>query len=71
MEANVAIDSSLDEVPLPSSWPRRVKSSILQVISLAHLAIIHSRGWAANSVNARVRLQGKLERSRNEISQLQ
>jgi len=70
MEANVAIDRCLEEVPLPASWPHRVRSSILRVISLANLAIIYSRSWAANSSNSRVRLQGKLEHARSDISLL-
>ena len=56
----MATEASSDDVPLPKSWPANVKSAVLQVISLAHLAIIYSRSWAANSTNARVRLQGKL-----------
>ena len=64
-------DPASSDVPLPKNWPASVKSLILQVISLAHLAIIYSRSWAANSVNARIRLQGKLERSQNEVSSLQ
>ena len=67
----MAAETSSSDVPLPESWPSNVKSAILQVISLAHLAIIYSRSWAANSPIARVRLQGKLERSRSEVSLLQ
>jgi hypothetical protein len=33
-----------------------VKSAVLHIISLAHDAITCARGWAANSINARVRL---------------
>ena len=67
----MATETSSDDVPLPRDWPARVKSAILQVISLANLAIFYSRSWAANSVNARVRLQAKLEQSRNDVSLLQ
>jgi hypothetical protein len=70
MEADVTIDRSLEEVPLPASWPHRVRSSILRVMSLTNLAIIYSRSWAANSSNSRVRLQGKLEHARSDISLL-
>ena len=34
------------------------------------LALVYARGWAANSVNKRVRLQAQLEGARSEISQL-
>ena len=43
----------------------------MQVVSLAHYAITYARGWAANSINARVRLQGKLNAAREEIAKLQ
>jgi transposase InsO family protein len=42
----------------------------LHVISLAHLSIIYARGWAANSWNARVRLQAQLEEAQTENGQL-
>ena len=34
---------------LPISWPEKVKSSILNVISLAHWAIVYTRAKCANS----------------------
>ena len=43
-------------VPLVSGWPKSVKSAILHVISMAHYAMVAARGWAANSVNTRVRV---------------
>jgi hypothetical protein len=46
----------LPDIPLPSGWAKNVKSAIMHVISLAQYAIAASRGWAANSINARVRL---------------
>ena len=49
-------DQSLPNIPLPSGWDSGVKSAILHVISLAYYAIAAARGWAANSINARVRL---------------
>jgi hypothetical protein len=38
---------------------------------MAHLAIIHARGWATNSFTGRLRLAVQLEQAPNEISQLQ
>ena len=64
-------DPASSDVPLPASWPPNVKSLILQVISLARLAIIYSRSWASDSVSSRVRLEASLDRSRNEVSLLQ
>ena len=61
---------SSDTIPLPKTWAERIKSSILHVISLARLAIIHTRGWAVDSSNDRVRLQAELDGARNEVSLL-
>jgi hypothetical protein len=36
-------------IPLPKGWPRRVRSAVIQVISLAHYSLITTRSWAANS----------------------
>lgn len=55
---------------LPRGWPGTVKSAVLHVISLAHFAIAHARGWAANSINARVRQASQIDRLRAEISML-
>jgi len=42
----------------------------LHVISLAHYAITCARGWAANSINARVRLAAKNDRLQQEAELL-
>jgi putative transposase len=70
LEAFMAKDPAPESIPLPPEWPTFVKSSLLHVISLAYLSIIYARGWAANSCNMRVRLQGQLDESRNEIEKL-
>ena len=49
-------DQALPDIPVPSGWPKNVKSAVLHVISLVHFAIACARGWAANSINTRVRL---------------
>jgi len=52
-------NQSLPVIPLPSGWAKNVKNvktAVLHVISLAQYAIVTARGWAANSINARVRL---------------
>jgi hypothetical protein len=54
---------------LPSGWPKNVKSAVLHVVSLAHYAITCARGWAANSINARVRLSSDNDRL-NQDNQL-
>jgi len=63
-------DQVLASIPLPSGWPENVKSAVLYVISLAHYAITRARGWAANSINARVRLAAKSDRLQQEVELL-
>ena len=55
---------------LPAGWPASVKSAVLHVISLAQFAAAHTRGWAANSINARVRLKAELNHAKQEIAVL-
>ncbi len=43
---------------------------MLHTISLAQFAIAHTRGWAANSINARVRLTAENDRLRTEVELL-
>ena len=57
-------------VVLPRNWPSSVKSAILHVISLAQFATAYTRGWAANSPNARIRLAAKNERLKHELALL-
>jgi putative transposase len=54
---------SLPAIPLPRGWSSRVKSAILHVISLAQFTAAYTRGWAANSVNTRIRLKAELDRA--------
>jgi hypothetical protein len=49
-------------IPLPRHCPEHVNSSLLQVIALAHFAIVHVRSWCVNSPIARVRLAAKCDR---------
>jgi transposase InsO family protein len=57
-------------VPLPSHWSAAAKSAMLRGIGLAQFALAYTRGWAANSRNARVRLKAQLDRAQQEISLL-
>ena len=56
---------------LPKGWPSRVRSAILHVISLAQYAAVSTRSWAADSVNARVRLRAEREGLRQELALFQ
>ena len=47
---------------LPKGWKDFVKSAVLYAISLSHYAIVYARAWAADSINARVRLASENDR---------
>jgi hypothetical protein len=49
-------------IPLPKRWQDCVKSAVLHTIALAHYAIVYARAWAADSINARVRLAAENDR---------
>ena len=57
-------------VLLPPNWPRRVKSALLHVIALAQYAAAYTRGWAANSRLARLRLKAENDQLRREVALL-
>lgn len=59
-------DQAPSNIPLPSGWPDSVRFAVICVISLAHYAIVTVRGWAANSINARLRLAAKNDRLNQE-----
>jgi putative transposase len=63
-------NDSATRLGLPKHWSRCVQSAVLHVISLARLSITASRGWAANSCNARLRLQTEVDRFREELDLL-
>jgi len=63
-------DLSPPELPVPSSWAKSVKSAVLHVVCLAHYAIVSARGWAANSINARVRLSSDNDQLKQETQLL-
>jgi len=62
-------DQASLNIPWPSGWASNVKSALLHVISLAHYAITCARGWAANSINARVRLAARKPGDASQVVQ--
>ena len=64
-------NSSRPRIPLPKQWPTRVRSGVLHAISLAHFSLTFTRSWAANGVNARIRLKAENDRLRQELALLQ
>ena len=57
-------------IPLPKGWQGCVKSAVLHAIALAHYAIVYARAWAADSINARVRLSAENDRLQEECALL-
>ncbi len=57
-------------LPLPKGWSRRVRSAVVQAVSMANVIFTATRGQAENQFNARVRLQADNHRLRREISLL-
>ena len=51
----------------PRGWPRRIRSAAVHAVSLAEFALTAALGWAAQSLNPRLRLRAELERLRQEI----
>src|SRR6516164_60586 len=58
------------QLPLPRSWPSKVRAAMLHVMSLTKLAAAHARSWAANCPNARLRLPAENERLQQEVALL-
>ena len=57
-------------IPLPKGWPKVVRSAVLQAISLAHFSLTFTRSWAANCLNARIRLKQEADRLQQEVALL-
>jgi hypothetical protein len=48
---------------LPRSWPSRVRSAVVQVISLARTSLALTQGWASESLNPELRQRAEGDRS--------
>ena len=57
-------------IALPKGWQGCVRSAVLHAIALAHYAIVYARAWAADSINARVRLSAENDRLQEECALL-
>ena len=57
-------------IPLPKSWPERVRSAMLHVVSLAQYAAVYTRSSAPDSQNARVRLRAENDQLHQEVGLL-
>src|SRR5437867_6691126 len=65
--SRIALPHSL---PLPRGWPRRVRSAVVQVISLARTSLALTQSWASDSMNRQLRLQAEGDRLQQEIQLL-
>jgi hypothetical protein len=54
----------------PNEWPDCVKAALVHVASMAHWAIVYTKSWCANSPIARVRMAGRLDEAKQEVSLL-
>jgi hypothetical protein len=54
-------------LPLPRGWPRRVRSAVVQVISLVQTSLALTQGWASESMNRQLRRQAEGDRLQQEI----
>ena len=57
-------------IRLPKGWPHSVKAAVLHVISLAQYSIAYTRGWAAGSINPRIRRTADADRHDQELALL-
>src|SRR5713101_6907954 len=57
-------------LPLPRGWPRRVRTAVVQVISLARTSLALTQGWASESMNSQLRRQAEDDRLQQEIQLL-
>jgi putative transposase len=57
-------------LPLPRGWPRRVRSAVVQVISLAGASMAAVRGWASDSMNSSLRRRSEIDRLQQEVQLL-
>ena len=57
-------------LPLPRGWPRRVRSAVVHVISLARTSLALTQGWASESMNGQLRQRADGDRLQAEIQLL-
>ena len=63
----MANQKSPPRIPIPQGWPRRVKSAMLHVLSLAQYGMAYTRSRAVNSPIARVRLKVENDRLNQHV----
>jgi len=51
-----------DSLPLLRGWPRRVRSAVVQVISLARASLALTQGWASENISCQLRRRAEGDR---------
>ena len=59
------------KIPLPRSWNRRAKSTVLQILALSHYTFTSLVARAANSRDRQARLRAEVDRLSQELALLQ
>lgn len=62
--------AQFNPLPLPQGWPRRVRSAVVQVISLARTSLALSQSWASESLNRELRRRAEGDRLQAETQLL-
>jgi predicted RNA polymerase sigma factor len=57
-------------LPLPRGWSRRVRSAVVQVITLARTSLALTQSWASDSMNRQLRREVEGDRLQQEIQLL-
>ena len=66
-ELAVRYPSAVSQSAVPKHWTRSIQTALIHVMSLAHYTLVHTRSWAANGRNDRVRLSAKTDQLDHEI----
>ena len=54
-------------LPLPRGWSRRVRSAVVQAISLARTSLALAQSWASESLNPELRQKAEEDRLQQEV----
>ncbi len=66
----MASHGSEKTIPLPSGWTKRIKSALIQSVSLAATALTLAHGRAPSNRSPRKRMAAELDRANTEIALL-
>ena len=67
----IVVAQKAPSIPLPTDWPKHVKTGILHVIALAQVALTAASARSATKRNIIVRLRAELAEAQSEICLLE